>query len=138
MARRTAVEMIHRKKGSYKTTLAVFFFLLSIIVIVFAVTSVVKAPKVNGALSYEQLIQKVRTSPNEIEEISMIRHEPFIVIRFKGDPTPRHLVLSMESKADLYLAAQKSQIPLKEVSLDRSKSRVQVQGLQLEYPFLKK
>ncbi len=128
--------MIPKRKGSYKTTFAVFFILLSIILIVFAVTSAVKTPKVNGALSYEQLIQKVQTSPNEIEEISMIRHEPFIVVRFKGDPTPRHLVLSMESKADLYLATKKTQIRLKEVSLDKSKSRINVQSLQLEHPFL--
>lgn len=130
--------MIHKKKGSYKTTLAVFFFLLSIILIVFAVTSAVKTPKVSGALSYEQLIQKVETSPNEIEEITMIRHEPFIVVRFKGDPTPRHLVLSMETKADLYLAIKKTQIRLKDVSLAKSKSRIDVQELQLEHPFLLK
>ncbi len=120
----------------YMTTWAVFFFLLAVMLVVFALTNVNKAPKVKGALSYEQLLQKVQTSPNEIEEVSMIRHEPFIVVKFKGDPTPRHLVLSMETKADLYLAIKKTQIRLKEVSLDKSKSRKDIQGLQLEHPFL--
>ncbi len=65
----------------YMTTWAVFFFLLAVMLVVFALTNVNKAPKVKGALSYEQLLQKVQTSPNEIEEVSMIRHEPFIVAR---------------------------------------------------------
>ena len=130
--------MTEKEKRSYKTTFAVFLMLVVLVFVVFALTNVNKAPKVKGALSYEQLLQKVQTSPNEIEEISMIRHEPFIVVRFKGDPTPRHLVLSMETKADLFLAIKKTQIRLKEVSLDKSKSRIEVQGLQLEHPFLLK
>lgn len=128
--------MIPKRKGSYKTTFAVFLMLVVLVFVVFALTNVNKAPKAKGALSYSELIQKVQNSPNEIEEVTMIGHEPFIVVRFKGDPIPRHLVLSMESKADLYLAIKKTQIRLKEISLDKSKSRINVQSLQLEHPFL--
>jgi hypothetical protein len=52
--------MIQKTKGSYKTTWAVFLMLVVLVFVVFALTNVNKAPKVKGALSYEQLLQKVQ------------------------------------------------------------------------------
>ena len=76
--------MIPKRKGSYKTTWAVFLMLVVLVFVVFALTNVNKAPKVKGALSYEQLLQKVQTSPNEIEEVSIFNEEPIVIVKLKG------------------------------------------------------
>lgn len=112
--------MIPKRKGSYKTTWAVFFMLVVLVFVVFALTNVNKAPKVKGSLNYEQLIAKVKTSPTEIEEVTIFNEEPIVILKLKGDSSSNQILLQPENKATLFQELQKAKIPLKSAPPDKS------------------
>jgi ATP-dependent Zn protease len=112
--------MTERENRSYKTTWAVFLMLVVLVFVVFALTNVNKTPKVKGSLSYEQLIQKVQTSPDEIREVTIINEEPIVIVKLKGDASSKQIVLRPENKATLFQELQKAKIPLKSAPPDKS------------------
>ena len=94
--------------------------LVVLVFVVFALTNVNKTPKVKSSLSYEQLIAKVKTSPNEIEEVTIFNEEPIVIVKLKGYASSKQIVLRHEDKASLLQELRKAEVPLKSAPPDKS------------------
>ncbi len=90
--------------------------------VVFALTNVNKAPKIKGSLNYEQLVQKVKTSPQEIEEVCLINNEPMAYVKLKSDSFKKQMLLSPEQKANLMKDAKEAGVMLKTQPLQEESS----------------
>lgn len=120
----------------YMMTWAVFFFLLSVILVVFAVTRAANSPKVKGTISYEQLLQKVQTSPTDIEELTIVNNEPIAIAKIKGDALSKQIMIREEDKASLLQELQKAEVPFKSAPPDESSSwwEIRMPGLSVGGP----
>lgn len=127
--------MIPKRKGSYKTTWAGFFVLLALVIIVFQLTKTVKAPKFKGALNYEQLIAKVKTSPTEVEEVTVNDSESIMTAKLKEDFIGKRIYVKTEDRRELLEDLEKAKIPVKFEPLEKSKSWMKIQGPFFTFEF---
>lgn len=101
----------------YGTTWAVFVLLLVLVVFIFSLTSINKREE---PITYSGLLKMVQNQPSDITEVTMINNEPIIMVKLKGDPKDKQVVVPTEAKADLIKEINKVGISLKTSPPDKS------------------
>ena len=94
----------------YGTTWAVFVLLLVLVVFIFSLTSINKREE---PITYSGLLKMVQNQPSDITEVTMINNEPIIMVKLKGDPKDKQVIVPTEAKADLIKEINKVGISLK-------------------------